>query len=140
MNSWIRIIHVAKTQCGLDDEAYRALLEGAAGVSSSKEIRTVEQFNSVMLCFQRIGFKSEQQLVKHQWGCTAAQKEKIQKLWSLVARNPTEEALLAFMFRITHVEALEWINERLAQKVIIALEAMAAQKGSRESVAHGVAE
>ncbi len=85
------------------------------------------QFNSVMLCFRRIGFTRE--LATHQWGCTVAQKEKIQRLWAMVARNPTEEALLAFVFRITHVEALEWVTGRLAQKVILALLSMAKQKG-----------
>jgi len=53
----IKIIHVAKKQLGLDDEAYRAVLSGA-GVSSSKDIKTDAQFNTVMSAFQQMGFKS----------------------------------------------------------------------------------
>lgn len=34
----IQYIHIAKSQLGLDDETYRAMLQGQAGVSSSKDL------------------------------------------------------------------------------------------------------
>jgi hypothetical protein len=50
MTNRLAIIHVAKKQLGLDDEAYRAILSGA-GVASSREIATTAQFNAVMAAF-----------------------------------------------------------------------------------------
>lgn len=53
---WIRMIHVAKTKLNLDDERYRALLTGACGVESSKEIKTWKQYDDVMASFAKLGF------------------------------------------------------------------------------------
>ena len=53
---WIRMIHVAKTKLNLDDERYRALLTGACGVESSKEIKTWKQYDAVMASFAKLGF------------------------------------------------------------------------------------
>jgi hypothetical protein len=128
--NWTRIIHVAKAKCGLDDEAYCALLEGAAGVSSSAEITTPEQFASVMSCFERLGFKSSHnESGPRKWPCTAAQQKKILYLWKLSARNPTEQALAAFVRRISGIEKMEWLNTRVAQSVILALTSLARQAG-----------
>ncbi len=129
MRNWIRIIHVAKTKCGLDDEAYRAMLDGAAGVSSSKEIVTRAQFDSVMACFHKLGFKSKDLAQECRWRCSIAQQRKILALWQLVARNPTEEALRAFVQRISSVEVLAWVDKSIASKIIVALSAMARQDG-----------
>jgi hypothetical protein len=44
MTARLAIIHVAKKQLGLDEDAYRAILSGA-GVDSAGEITTAAQFN-----------------------------------------------------------------------------------------------
>jgi phage gp16-like protein len=126
--TWTRIIHVAKTKCGLDDEAYRALLQGAAGVESSSDISSQEQFASVMSCFKRLGFVSKGR-VGRRWPCTWSQQKKILVLWKLAARHPTEPALEAFVRRIVNIESMDWLNNRLAQRVIIALSSLARQAG-----------
>ena len=54
---WIKLIHVAKRETGLSDERYRDLLAGAANVASSREIAHRDQFQAVMLAFERLGFK-----------------------------------------------------------------------------------
>ena len=54
---WVKIIHIAKAKTGLDDEAYRALLWGAAGVDSASQIRTSQQYNAVMAGFANLGFQ-----------------------------------------------------------------------------------
>jgi phage gp16-like protein len=51
------IIHVAKKELGLDDESYRALLEGAAGVRSAADIETYRQYAAVLDAFKRLGFQ-----------------------------------------------------------------------------------
>ena len=53
----LAIIHVAKKELGLDDESYRALLEGAAGVRSAAEIETYRQYAAVLDAFSRAGFQ-----------------------------------------------------------------------------------
>jgi hypothetical protein len=55
--SRLALIHLAKKQLGLDEEAYRAVLSGA-GVSSAKYVSTDGQFNMVMDAFASLGFKS----------------------------------------------------------------------------------
>jgi Bacteriophage Mu, GemA protein len=55
-NKEIRLIHVAKSELGLPDEAYRAVLLGATGKDSSKLI-TFREYEKVMARFKELGFK-----------------------------------------------------------------------------------
>jgi hypothetical protein len=50
------LIHIAKTHLHLEDESYRQILKGVAGVESSAEL-TREGFDKVMRRFQELGFK-----------------------------------------------------------------------------------
>lgn len=52
-----RIIHIAANRAGLDDEAYRALLVGAAGVASSKDVRTWRQYDAIRKAFAALGVR-----------------------------------------------------------------------------------
>ena len=54
---WVRMIHVAKSKLNLDDNQYRALLTGACGLESSKDIKTWKQYESVMAAFAKLGFE-----------------------------------------------------------------------------------
>lgn len=49
------LIHVAKTQLGLDDDRYRDLLRSTCGVESSRELN-VTQFDKLMQRFKELGF------------------------------------------------------------------------------------
>ena len=129
----LAIIHLAKKQTGLTDELYRALLLGAAGVSSSALITTDEQFHAIMEAFKLIGFVKVQNKNKSYhtdfWRCTKEQRSKIEVLWYTIANNTTEQALRAFASRIAHVDSFTWLSPPLATKVILALRAMAVKKG-----------
>jgi hypothetical protein len=78
----LSLIHIAKKETGITDEAYRLLLEGAAGISSAAEIAWEDQFNAVMKAFERLGFKSWKKQGKTTsrpewpdiWGCTKDQE------------------------------------------------------------------
>lgn len=50
-------VHCAKRDLGLDDEAYRALLAGAAGVESAAQLRTGRQWEAVMGALRRAGWQ-----------------------------------------------------------------------------------
>lgn len=50
------LVHIAKEDLHLDDESYRQILKGVAGVESSTQL-TVEGFEKVMRRFEEMGFK-----------------------------------------------------------------------------------
>src|SRR4030042_2451301 len=50
------IVHIAKDDLHLDEESYRQILKGVAGVESSTRL-TKEGFERVMKLFQEMGFK-----------------------------------------------------------------------------------
>ena len=129
----LSLIHIAKASVGIDDTAYRAILSGAAGINSASQLEYRHQFNAIMRAFERLGFKSQRSggAKKNRpqwqdvWGCSENQRAKIEVMWTTWARNPSERALRAFIKRIAGVDHPRWLNVALAQKVIIALEAMA---------------
>jgi hypothetical protein len=137
----LSLIHIAKDSVGLTDEAYRALLSGAAGVNSAAKLQYEYQFNAVMKAFEKLGFKSTSRSTSIKtrprwpdtWGGSPNQRAKIEVMWKTYARNTGERALRAFIKRIAHVDHPRWLDEALAQKVIIALEAMARKAGQKEA-------
>lgn len=50
------LVHIAKEDLHLDEESYRQILKGVAGVESSTQL-TVEGFEKVMRRFREMGFK-----------------------------------------------------------------------------------
>jgi hypothetical protein len=136
----LSLIHIAKKDSGITDDAYRALLEGAAGVDSAAKIEYEYQFNAVMKAFENLGFKSTARSGgkkprpqwTDKWGGTEDQRAKIEVLWQSCARNKTEKALRAFIKRIAKVDHPRFLNAELARKVILALEAMARKNLNRK--------
>jgi hypothetical protein len=128
----IALIHVAKKAVGLTDEDYCSLLIGSAGIESAKYLEYEYQFNSIMQAFKKLGFKSTKKESKStsnpqwtdRWGCTDAQRAKIEIMWKACARVPSDRALRAFIKRITHVDHPAFLRPALAGKVINALTAM----------------
>lgn len=123
----IKIIHVAKKQLGLDDDAYRAILSGA-GLASSKDIKTVTQFNTVMSAFQKLGFKSTSQTaMRHNTvpgnpGMISKKQEYyIKGLWALASRVKDDKSLRKLIKRIGKVDDISFLPRRAASAVILAL-------------------
>ena len=139
-NVKLSLIHIAKKNSGIADDAYRILLEGAAGVDSAAKIEFEYQFKAVMEAFKNLGFKStansDEKRTRPQWtdewGGTEDQRAKIEVLWKSCARNKSEIALRAFIKRIAHVDHPRFLNVQLAQKVILALEAMARKDAKKK--------
>ena len=50
------LVHIAKEDLDLDDDSYRQILKGVAGVESSTQL-TAEGFEKVMRRFEEMGFK-----------------------------------------------------------------------------------
>ena len=135
----LSIIHIAKKETGIPDDAYRILLEGAAGINSAADLQYESQFNAIMNAFKNLGFKSAQPRGgknqrpqwPDQWGSTEAQRAKIEVMWQSLARNKSEKALRAFIKRIAHVDHPRFLNAGLARKVILALEAVARKQSAK---------
>lgn len=56
--SKLAVIHIARKQCGLDEQSYRALLSGAAGIESAAELKTDAQYRSILSAFEKLGFRN----------------------------------------------------------------------------------
>jgi hypothetical protein len=133
----LSLIHIAQKETGITDEAYRILLEGAAGVNSAAELVYEGQFNAVMKAFENLGFKSWKKRGKttsrpewpDTWGCTESQRAKIEVMWRTCARNPSERALRAFVKRIARVDSPHFLTAALARTIILALSEMMKKAG-----------
>ena len=53
----LRLIHAARRQLGLDETAYRALLAGAAGVSSAGDMTTDRQWAAAVRALRAAGWR-----------------------------------------------------------------------------------
>lgn len=131
---WVKIIHIAKAKTGLDDEAYRALLWGAAGVNSASQIRTSQQYNAVMAGFANLGFQVQKRKVGSQSTrpanmITERQEYYIRGLWELASRAKDERSLRGICKRITGVDDLSFCPKSKASALILALRDIAKKAG-----------
>jgi len=125
---WLAIIHLAKKQLGLDDEAYRAVLSGA-GVSSAKDIETDLQFSTVMGAFMRLGFLPSGHGTNKRRGAVSGnpmmispkQEYYIKGLWALASRVKDEKSLRRMVKRVGKVDDVSFLSRHAATALILAL-------------------
>lgn len=119
-------IHIAKTQLGMDDDTYRAMLRAVGGVQSSKHLTTAGA-SRVLKHLENAGFTPTRKSgTDDRPPADDAQSRKIRALWLELhtlgaVRNGSESALAAYVKRQTGVEALQWLDNRQASHVIEAL-------------------
>jgi len=126
----LAIIHLAKKQTGIDEEAYRAVLSGA-GVSSAGDIATDRQFNLVMDAFTLLGFSPARHGSANKYrsavpgtspGMISRRQERyIKGLWDLASRAKDERSLRLMIKRIGKVDNISFLSRRNASAVILAL-------------------
>lgn len=126
----IRLIHIAKLQLGMIDSDYRALLEGVSGKRSSADM-TVWELEKILKAIKYLGFSVKKLPVKEadRGFATEEQLKYIKGLWELASRNKTEQSLHWFCKRIAGVDHLRFLSVKGAQKVILAVRALAANAG-----------
>jgi len=132
------LVHIAKEDLHLDEESYRQILKGVAGVESSTQL-TKEGFEKVMRRFQEMGFKgllpySHHAIPKGRLipsdspqgleGITPSQRDFITYL--LEKLNWDEEHSHAFYQRI--IKKPEAVTKRDGQKIVIGLMAILRKK------------
>jgi hypothetical protein len=136
----MKILHVAKRECSLDDEAYRALLLGAVGVESAASIRTWRQYNNALSAFKALGFRlkakgdpalkeTDAEAKRDPAWITARQEYYIRGLWDLASRKKDIRSLRTMTRRIGGVDDIRFLGREEARKVILALRDIAEKAG-----------
>jgi hypothetical protein len=131
---WIQILHVARRECGLDEEAYRAVLSGSAGVESAGDLTTWKQYGDALAAFKTLGFRVKSkaggsgglketgpQAGRDPGRITSRQEYYIRGLWDLASRKRDERSLRAMIKRIGGVDDIRFLDKKDAQKVLLAL-------------------
>nr|WP_283093797.1 regulatory protein GemA [Achromobacter sp. Marseille-Q0513] len=108
----------------MDKETYRAaLLTVTGGKKDSCSAMSAEELQLALDHFKRFGFKVRLKPRPGRPIDTEATSKKIRALWLLLrdlgaVNNASEEALAAYVKRITGVEALQWIDGAQAERTI----------------------
>jgi phage gp16-like protein len=118
----IRLIHVAKRDLSMDDDTYREILRRFGKRASSTEL-SVPDLERVLEHMKRCGFKVRSKAKPSRALAQDRQSKKIRALWLFLhqlqaVKNPSEEALAAYVKRITGVDALQWIDGAQAERLI----------------------
>jgi phage gp16-like protein len=126
-------LHIAKKQLGLDDDAWRDLVERATGERSLKAL-TDDQLTRLVEECRRLGFKPAKQSKPLAAGREIRKARALWlSLWHLgVIPDPSEEALAGFARRVTGgrdlgLSALQWVRGEDAFALIEALKERAAR-------------
>lgn len=117
-------IHIAKSQLGLDDETYRAVLEGATGKTSSAAMNERE-LKTALQAFKDRGFKSRP---PRKAKGSATLEEKLVAVWrdmgsAGLLNNPSDAALRSYVRRQTgnRYEAPQFCDNRTLIRLIESL-------------------
>ena len=118
----IKLIHVAKTKLGLDDEIYRDILKSTTGKDSSK-LLTPAQLEAVLDRLKQLGFTVESNKTGVKNLASDAQSKLIRHLWLQLhqagqVKNGSELALAKFVENRVHVSALQFLSTRHADMII----------------------
>lgn len=119
----IQLIHVGKTQLGLDDDLYREVLESCTDKTSSK-LLNIAQLESVLNRMKQLGFTIESKNKKDVKNLADhAQSKLIRHLWLQLydagqVRNGSEKALAKFVENKVGVSALQFLGTKNADMII----------------------
>jgi phage gp16-like protein len=124
------MVHMAKKELGLDDETYRAVLEQVTRHSSAAECSDAELLGLVE-AFKRRGWTPKPRLRDDGRPRRPSNNAHVRKVWAEwnalirtgVVRNPTREALRAFVERLTGIADPEWLSPQETNRVVEALKA-----------------
>lgn len=137
-NGQMAKIHIAKSQLGLDDEEYRALLGRVAGVSSAKDLNP-RQMGAVLAAFEALGWQplAPKKQGRKRPNVKSTRERLLGKIEAQLADAGRPWAYAdAMAARICKVERLEWCDEGQLQKIIAALTYDAKRRAAKED-GHG---
>lgn len=132
----VKLIHVAKAQTGMSEEAYRQVLRDE-GVLSSKDL-TDKGFEQVMRLFAVAGFLHQPKHPRiggrRPGMATQAQIDLIHQLWRSVAADPSESALNHWLHSKFQIDNVRFVTADKVTKVIAGLKAWATRASSCTNV------
>ena len=134
----IRLIHVAKRELKLSDDAYRAALVEAANGKDSSAKMTIKELEAVLELFKAAGFKrklNNKRRLSPPSGSRVrtAEAGMIRAVWITMSkqgflRDGSETALNSYVKRMTvklnnglGIDEVQWLDDHLAYKVLEAL-------------------
>ena len=133
-----RLLHVAKRQLGLPDDAYRDVLYNTAGVRSSKDLDPAG-FDVVMDRFKALGFQSTSRrkpLDARGGRASPRQVQLIRHLWGVFTDSQGDDRSLGkWLDGKFKVSALPFVDGPTAKKAIGALRSMIAKKAAKAATA-----
>jgi phage gp16-like protein len=154
------LVHVARKDLSIDEDAWRDLLRQQFHVASSKDL-DIYGLHRLIEHLKKCGFKvrhAVSQAAKSRRGAPArsrplhgaaqerpGESAKIRALWLFLhaplglVRDPSEKALMAYVQRLTGVEALQWLDGNQTYRVIETLKKWAERvflERIQERVAH----
>ena len=112
-NKLITLVHVAKRDMALDEEAYRAILIAQGGDDSLRAM-TIENINKVLTYMKAQGFRLRKAKTDRKQA-VSPEASKVRALWLFmhelgVVRDPSEAALTAYVQRIAKVDDVQWMR------------------------------
>jgi len=138
----LRLVHVARRELAIDDDAWQSLLQSKFRRTSSKDLSATELY-SLVEHLKKCGFKvrhtnkgdggkaTEGRALSRPLAGAAqefpGEDAKIRALWLFLhhdlglVKDPNEAALAAYVKRMTGVDALQWLDRRQTLRVIEAL-------------------
>ncbi|VFR34696.1 hypothetical protein ANDA3_3767 [plant metagenome] len=120
---YIKLLHVARRELGMDDDSYRAALHASTGKNSASELN-VPELARALAHFKRCGFKVKPAAkAGTRPQADMAQDKLIRHLWLTLhsegaVRDSSEAALAAWVKRETGVDALQWVDTDQASRCI----------------------
>jgi phage gp16-like protein len=134
----IRLLHVAKRDLSMEDADYRTVLQTASkGQHDSSSDMSLTDLEHALAHMKRCGFKvrtkgkrlpsrgkdATRTTPPSRALDTSPEGKKIRAIWIMLhelgaVQNASEEALAAYVKRMTTVDAIQWLNGTQAERVI----------------------
>lgn len=115
----IRLIHVARRDLHMEDDAYRAIVADKAGGKTSSADCSVVELDKILAHLKAAGFKVRKpkavKPVEQRRLDTSGEASKVRALWLLLhelgaVRNPSEAALAGYVRRMAGIDDLHWAD------------------------------
>lgn len=127
----ITLIHIARSQLGMSDDAYRANLAHYGNGKTSSAKMSVIELEAVLSAFKKLGFKVQRKPGKKRYSPARGQgptdeRAAIRAIWIFMHRagfiqDGSESALDKWVFGISKVQSVQWLTGKDAPKVLNSL-------------------
>lgn len=125
-NKLLQLVHIGKTQLGMDDETYRSLLSQEFYQNSAKNI----SYSGLIKLVKLLQSKGAKIQFPRNKSTLSPLQRKVWAVWKSTADNPTSQALNAYVARIGVDEPWNMMNNSQASFVLETLKKWQERKGN----------